>query len=90
MHQKKSLFQFLHFHMIIYTPFERSWRVLTLFVVFDFDQTCICRKIKKTWKTKKVSRPFPKHSVFWKIQAEYSGSPSLSNTQIIQNFSIAI
>ena len=49
---------------IIYTPFERSRRVLTLFFVLDFDQTYICRK--NTWKTKNVHlfRPFPENSVF--------------------------
>ena len=47
---------FLTFHMIIYTPFERSRRVLTSFVVFDFDQTYICRKFSKTRKTKKKFR----------------------------------
>ena len=48
--QKKvyQKFQFLHFYMIFYTPFDtlytRSRRVLTLFVVFDIEQTYICKK----------------------------------------------
>ena len=43
-------------YMIIYATFERSRRVLTLFIVFDFDQTNICRKISKDKeKTKKSS-----------------------------------
>ena len=43
------------FYIIIYTPFERSRRVVTVFVVFDIDQTYICRKNQKTWVTKKSS-----------------------------------
>ena len=38
----------------MYAPFERSRRLFTLIVVFDIDQTYICKKIQKTWKTKKV------------------------------------
>ena len=42
--------------MIVYTTFEISRRVLTLFVVFDFDQTYICRKNKKNMENKKTFR----------------------------------
>ena len=42
-HHKKVYFQFLAFYMIIYTQ-----RLLTLFVVFDFDQKYICRNKKIT------------------------------------------
>ncbi len=42
--------------MIFYTPFERSRQVLTLFVVFDIDQTFICRKNLKNMENKKIFR----------------------------------
>ena len=54
LHQKKFNLNFLPFYMIIYTPFERSRRLLKLFVVFDFDQTYICIKNSKNME-KKVS-----------------------------------
>ena len=48
-------------YIIIYTPFKRSRRVLTLFVVFDFDQKYIWRK---TWSTEKNFR-FLRDFHFW-------------------------
>ena len=41
--------------MINYSPFDRSRRVLTLLVVFDFDRTYICRKNSKNMEDKKMS-----------------------------------
>jgi hypothetical protein len=53
--------------MIIYTPFERSRRFLTSFVVFDFDQTQNFRKKSKNRKHIKVR-------TLYKFPAEFLNS----------------
>ena len=59
--------------MIIYTPFEISRRVLTLFVIFDIDQIDLTKKLKKHGKQKKVPlfRDFHEFRPFNGIPAEF-------------------